>query len=39
MFELPSLTRVAECIITPRVILGKDAPKYIEKPARRRKAE
>jgi len=39
MFELPSLTRVVECVITPRVILGKEPPKYVEKPVRRRKAE
>ena len=39
MFELPSLTRVVECVITPKVILGKEAPNYVEKPVRRRKAE
>ncbi len=39
MFELPSLARVAECVITPKVILGKEPPRYIERPARRRKAE
>jgi ATP-dependent Clp protease ATP-binding subunit ClpX len=39
MFELPSLARVSECVITPKVILGKEPPRYIERPARRRKAE
>jgi ATP-dependent Clp protease ATP-binding subunit ClpX len=39
MFELPSLARVSECLITPKVILGKEPPRYIERPLRRRKAE
>ena len=39
MFELPSLARVSECVITPKVILGKEPPRYIERPVRRRKAE
>jgi ATP-dependent Clp protease ATP-binding subunit ClpX len=39
MFELPSLTRVAECVITPKVILGTEPPRYVEKPVRRRKAQ
>jgi ATP-dependent Clp protease ATP-binding subunit ClpX len=39
MFELPSMARVSECVITPKVILGKEPPRYIERPLRRRKAE
>jgi ATP-dependent Clp protease ATP-binding subunit ClpX len=39
MFELPSRTRVTECVITPGVITGKEEPRYSERPARRRKAE
>lgn len=38
MFELPSKKNIAECIITPEVILDKAPPKYIEKPLKRKKA-
>ena len=39
MFELPSQQHVAEIVITPGVVRGKEKPRHIERAAKRRKAE
>jgi ATP-dependent Clp protease ATP-binding subunit ClpX len=39
MFELPTREDVVELVITPGVVSGQEPPRYIERNARRRKAE
>lgn len=36
MFELPSINRVCECVVTPEVIKGEERPKYIIRPRRKK---